>query len=127
MQSKNIDQKYKDRLSSIPAPGNGCHTALLGVANLGASAGMNGEKIFLDIRNHIPQGTRHVSDREIHDAVCKAIADHSTECCRGAFIPKPQLTVKDGKMALQRIINQAIIRDEADLWDLSPIRLWEEL
>ncbi|MEI7672284.1 MAG: hypothetical protein WCK00_09250, partial [Deltaproteobacteria bacterium] len=34
--------------------------------------------------------------------------------------------VNDGKVALQKIINQGKITDEADLWETSPRRLWEE-
>jgi hypothetical protein len=117
--------RYYDYLKQILAPGKGlgCHTSLLSVANLGILAGIAPQDIFDDIRCHIPPGLRKVSDREIMDAVNKALADHST----GKFAPKPRpaTVVKDGKAALQRIIAQSKISDEADLWELSPIRLVE--
>lgn len=68
--------KYNTALKSIPAPGgNGCHTALLGVANHGVMAGLADEQIFNDIRNWIPEGNRPVPDGEIRDAVRKARQD----------------------------------------------------
>jgi hypothetical protein len=118
-------ERYTTALYRIPAPGQGCHAALLGVANLGIIAGLDGERIFQDIREHIPQGNRKVSDREIRDAVAKAVSDHN----QGDVLPTPrkQPIVKDGKAALQGIIAQGKYCDEADLWEASPVRLLGEL
>ncbi|MBA4419270.1 MAG: hypothetical protein C0392_15400 [Syntrophus sp. (in: bacteria)] len=118
-------KRYNKVLNQIPPPGgNGCHASLLGVANLGVSAGLDGEQIFSDILQNIPQGKRRVSDREILDAVNKALSDHNG----GRFTPtpRPQPIVANGKTALQRIIEQGKISDEADLWEHSPIRLYDE-
>ena len=118
--------RYHDCLKQILSPGKGlgCHTSLLGAANLGILAGLPPETIFEDIRGHIPPGLRKVSDREIQDAINRALTDHNA----GTFTPKlkPAPVVHDGKAALQRIIEQSDIRDEADLWELSPIRLLDE-
>jgi hypothetical protein len=119
----NID-RYNDALNQIPAPGGGCHTALLSVANIGILAGRSPERLFDDMRQVIPEGSRRISDREIQDAINKAMADHNN----GTFTPKskPVPVVNDGKTALQRIIRQGKYCDDADLWETSPIRLLEE-
>ena len=113
--------RYNAALHHVPAPGCGCHTGLLSVANLGALAGLDSDQIFDDIRRSIPQGNRKITDREIQDAINKALSD----CNRGTFTPKlrPAPIVHDGKTALQRIISQGKYLDEADLWEASPIRL----
>lgn len=113
--------KYKSALSSIPSPGQGCHAALLSVANHGVRAGVSPDQLIDDIRASIPPGLRNISDREITDAVGKALSDHRG----GSFTPKPrpQPVVTDGKVALSRIIEKATIRDEQNLMESSPIRL----
>jgi hypothetical protein len=113
--------RYNDALRSIPAPGAGCHPALMGVANLGTFAGLDPEQIYNDIRRSIPTGGRRVPDNEILKTVNKAFQDHQG----GTFTPRPRLkpVVNDGKAALQRIIDQAQIEDPVDLWEASPIRL----
>lgn len=124
----NIDHltlKYQDRLKSIPVPGGGgCHTSLLACANFGVLAGLRPEQIQSDIRCHIPQGRRRITDREIREAISKASLDHKG----GTFTPKarPEPIVNDGKAALQRIIKQGPISEDIDLWELSPIRLGGE-
>ena len=67
---------YIQKLYSIQAPGNGCHTALLGVANCGIREGIPEEQIFADIRQHIPNGTRYIPDSEIYAAISKAKRDY---------------------------------------------------
>jgi len=116
--------RYHDALRTIPAPGAGClpcHPYLLSVSNLGILAGQAPEKVFIDIRNAIPSGRRKVPDNEILKTVQKAFADKQ----RGTFTPqpRPEPVVRDGKVALQKIINQSKIEDPVDLWEASPIRL----
>lgn len=115
---------YNDALHSIPAPGAGCHPSLLGVANLGVRANLDPEQIFNDIQRSIPQGGRRVPNNEILKTIQKALRDHQG----GAFIPRPRLkpVVRDGRNALHKIISQAKISDEVDLWELSPIRLLDD-
>lgn len=119
-----VFERYQNTLSEIPPPGGGCHPALLSVANLGVLAGLDADTIFQNIRAHISPGQRRIPDREIHDAIRKALADLKG----GSFIPRPrpEPVVKDGKAALQRIINQATITTEVDLWECSPLRLWDK-
>ncbi len=123
VQNKRYD-RYEEALKQIPAPGCGCHTSLLSVANMGAIAGIKPQQIFDDLRQNIPIGSRRISDREIQDAVNKALSDRNG----GTFTPKPRPApvVQDGKAALQRIIGQSDIDNDADLWELSPIRLLDE-
>jgi hypothetical protein len=119
-------RRYQETKKQIPLPGcgNDYHTFILGIANRGVLAKVDPQQIFDDIREHTPPGKRHVSDREIQDAVSKAFTDIST----GTFTPKPKPApvVQDGKAALQKIIEQSNISDAADLWELSPIRLHDE-
>ena len=116
--------RYHEALRNISAPGTGCHPSLLSVANYGVKIGVDMNQLFEDIRANIPHGRRRVPDREIIDTVKKAFQDHKG----GTFTPKPRPkpVVKDGKTSLQKIIDQAQITDEADLWESSPIRLLDD-
>lgn len=124
-----IEDRYIEKLNNIPAPGKGCHPALLGAANVGALAGIPPEKVFSNIRSSIQAGRRRVSDREIHDAVCRAYKDNATillpngERYKRYATPKADPVVYDGKATLRRIIDQRNIFDEADLWEASPVRI----
>jgi hypothetical protein len=82
------------------------------------------QQIFDDIRRSIPPGKRKVPDKEIQQAITKALADFNG----GTFNPRPRPapTVRDGRTAFKRIISQAKITNDADLWDTSPLRLLEE-
>jgi hypothetical protein len=117
-------ERYHEALKNIPPPGTGCHPALLSVANLGVFAEVPPQVIHDDIRQAIPQGIRRIPEREIEDAINKALRDHSG----GTFTarPRPQPIVQDGKSALQKIIDQGKIHDEVDLWESSPIPLWDD-
>jgi hypothetical protein len=84
-------------------------------------AGLGPEKTFKDIRQAIPEGGRKISDREITDAINKALGDIRG----GTFTPRtrPEPVVKHGKATLQKIIDQGTVDNDADLWESSPIRL----
>lgn len=84
---RSIDKKYMDALSGIPAPGRGCHAALLGVANLGIMAVRDDNTILSEIRDSIPAGKRKVADREIMDAVRRA---HKDTIPFDANVPPPR-------------------------------------
>lgn len=116
-----IESRYKERLDNIPPPGSGCHPSLLGVANLGVLAGKDPREIYEDIRCSIPPGSREVGEREITDAIIKAVRDHQG----GTFTPRsqPEPIIKDGKVALQRIIEQGRINKDVDLMEASPVRI----
>lgn len=114
---------YQERLRSIPSPGTGCNPFLLGVADLGIIAGIDAQTIHDDIRQAIPPGDRKVSDKEITRAINRALSDHQA----GTFTPRPRTdpAVKNGKAALQRIIDKAPFSDEVDIWEASPLRVWD--
>ena len=71
------EDRYQKALAEIPAPGtgNGCHRAILGVANLAVLAGRTDDEAFAEIRNAIPKGNRTVPDKEILEAIQKARQD----------------------------------------------------
>lgn len=119
----NLLASYNEALRNIPPPGCGCHAYLLAVANYGVISGMNPQQIHDDLRRTIPQGTRRIPDKEIQDAINKATGDHNG----GTYTPRPRPkpVINDGKAARQRIIDQAKITTDVDLWEASPIRLWE--
>ena len=108
--------------ANIPAPGSGCHPAILGEANRLAWAGKSAPEIFSEIRRSIPEGNRHVPDSEIEEAVDKALRE-----CQSTVPPaipqRPKVLLKDGTAARNRIIRQARISEEVDIWEASPIRL----
>jgi prophage regulatory protein len=105
-----MDQ-YNDNLTNPRAPGGGCHSWIMTTANLGELAGMESQKLQDDIRCSIPTGSRLTSDREINDAISRALQDHNS----GTFTPcpGPDPVVQDGKTALHRIIDQGEYSDEA--------------
>ncbi|MEW6586253.1 MAG: hypothetical protein AB1442_11670 [Nitrospirota bacterium] len=117
--------RYQEALINFPTPGGGgAHPHELRVANLGIIAGLSVDQIFTDIRRSLPQGKRRISDHEITDAINKALSDHQG----GTFTPRPRPVpiVQNGAAARKRIIDSAKISDEADLWEASPLRLWDE-
>lgn len=120
----NLRERYKESLRNLPPPGHGCHPRLLAVADYGVIAGLTAAQIFDDLRRFTPAGNRRIHDQELTDAINKALSDHNG----GTFTPRPRLkpVVKDGKAALQKIISQGKTSDEADLSEISPIRLLEE-
>lgn len=116
--------RYRDNLRNPRPPGTGCHSWILSMANLGIMAGKDPHEIHDDLRRAIPKGTRRISDREITDAVSKAMQDHSS----GLFTPRPrpEVPVQDMTAALRKIIARGKIKNEADLWESSPLRLWDD-
>lgn len=119
-----LNNKYQNALSSIPAPGCGCHASLLSVANYGIAAGIDPETILDDIRANIPSGNRHIPDREITDAIQKAMREFN----QGTFVPKPRpdSIVQDNEAAWETIRKLAPLKAEADLMASSPVALKDE-
>jgi len=114
--------RYQTALSSIPAPGTGCHVALLAVANLGVLAGIPLDQLHHDIRGNIPAGRRKVTDREIREAIEKAAADHCPGV-RRKYSVKSKPAIKDGTAVRSKIIAQSKIHSEIDLIESSRGRL----
>ncbi len=76
-----IRGKYMKALAGIPAPGTGCHAALLGIADLGILAGYSDAEILTEIQMHIPAGKRHIPNSEIMDAIRRAHKDTVPMTC----------------------------------------------
>jgi hypothetical protein len=120
--STTLEGRYLDRLRNMPAPGQGRHTALLAIANLGIMAGALPEQIHEDI-SRVVDDSSPMPDNEIRAAVLKAASDHTTSGSNYRLPPKPVPLIKDGQAALRRIIDQGTIRDDADLLEASPLLL----
>jgi hypothetical protein len=120
--SSTLENRYRDKLQNFPSPGCGRHKALLGVASLGILARVPTDEIHSDLR--AATAISPMPDKEIEAAIRKAAADHPNG---GTYHPptKPNPIVKNGNAALRRIIDQGKISDEADLLELSPIRLYD--
>lgn len=116
--------RYQTNITNPVPPGQGCHGWIMSSANLGIIAGQDPDQIFTDIRRSILPGKRRITDREIQDAIQKAMTD--LRAGQWTPRPRPKPIVKDGQAVLQRIIDSAKITTEVDLWEASPIRLWEE-
>ncbi len=121
--------KYQDALNRIPAPGAGCHGALLGVANLGTIAGLSDGQIHDDIRGAIPAGDRRVSDKEIRDAVTKARREFKPNAPLTSYTPAYRPHVKpliDGPTTLRKLVQAGAGTTAEDITALSPVTIdWE--
>jgi hypothetical protein len=117
---------YIQKLHSIPAPGNGCHTALLGVANCGIREGLSEEQVFADIRQHILNGTRHVPDSEIYAAISKAKSDYIPyrSTSREPF-KKPMANPKISSEYRDHLLEKGKGTEEVDFWEASRVRLFD--
>lgn len=119
-----LEEKYHDRLKNLPDPGGGRHHAILAVANYGVMAGIDPSQIHEDIRR--AAGSSPIPDREIRAAITRAAQDHARGGSSYQIPPKPKPLVQNGQAALRRIIGHGTIRDDVDLWECSPIRLYDE-
>jgi hypothetical protein len=88
---------------------------LLTVANRARIAGIPQEQAFTDIRENIPQGKRHVSDREIADAINLGYSSDEP-----AFIPKPKPIISNGAATLRKLIEPRLGVTDADIREASP-------
>jgi hypothetical protein len=81
-------------------------------------AKLSPEQVFEDLRRAIPPGRRHVSDREIWDAVNKAFSGQAD-----GFIPKPKPRpiIHNGPVVLKRLIQQGRGVTEAGILETSPV------
>ena len=107
--------RYRDALWNFPpSGGGGCHGALLSVANRGRIARLSREQIAQDLAGHV-HGTRRVPPSEIAAAVAKAFNS----------APPPVITgpTVDGKRLLKFIVKRGADFTEADLWEVSPVRI----
>jgi len=114
-----MTSKYQESLNRMPAKKQGRHTYLMTIGNYAAMDGVAPAQVCEDIRRIAPD----MDDAEITDAVMKAAKHHGACGQAYHFPPKPAPLVNNGQAALQRIISQGTISDDADLWEASPIRL----
>ena len=138
---RKIEERYREALATIPAPGGGgCHAALLGVASLGIMAGRDDNTMLAEIRASIPAGRRKVPDTEIKDAIQRAHKDTAPmdqNNPRPRPIPPPRRTpaehlaeaLRDTEQAaaLQASMMEAgggsLDPEGADVWEASPVRI----
>ena len=113
-------RRYEERLKTLPpSGGGGCHPALLGCATLGVRAGVQPEQICRDLRGYV-HGSRIVTNKEIDEAVSKAMSDTDTRQRRQ--LP-PQHRRVDGGEALRRLVNAGRGAGEADVIEKSAVRI----
>ena len=127
--AERLEKKYQTALQSLPIPGTGggCHSRLLGVANLGRNAGHDRQQIFDDIRTAISPGSRVVSDDEIMQAVDKALGESSPKRPHAPSQVAPivrKLKSPQIKRAVQKsIIDHGGPVDPDELYRHSPVAL----
>ncbi|MDX9788652.1 MAG: hypothetical protein RBT11_17880 [Desulfobacterales bacterium] len=114
--------KFKSYLNNPPQRGQGCHSGIMSGANLGVIAGLQPEQIFAEIRAVLGEKT---PDKEIQEAIEKAAREY-TGTAKIYQFPKKKPLVQDGKTALQKIINAGKFDNDADLWEASPKRLFDD-
>jgi hypothetical protein len=120
-------ETYTAALRNLPpSGGGGCHVAILGAANHGAFAGLAPDEVFRDIRASV-RGARPVPDSEIRAAIGKAFRDRHLPVSRASsYVPRallPQRPSLDAGKFLRAILDKGNGAGEADLWELSPVRI----
>lgn len=125
-------ERYRAALLALPAPGtgNGCHTALLGVANLGVLAGLDDGQIVADIATAVPAGRRPVAVSEISATVRtarrSATALTPVSAWRAAYHPSRPQPVTDWDAVRNAIIKAGggeVDPYGPDFWESSPTRI----
>ncbi len=96
--------------------------ALLGAANHGVYAGIDPQQIHNDLRTHV-HGSRHVSDQEINRAIKKAQQDKGDNVVHYNFKEKKVRPIFDSEAARNKIIAMGAGIVEADIWEVSPVRI----
>lgn len=133
MNNHKLIQRFHQACRLIPAPGNGCHAALLGAASRGVFAGLSEEQIAGAIRAGIPAGGRVIPKGEIIEAIRKAQSD-VTPCGGGGGViprarlnhPRPRPPFRDWLMARASIIAKGgahVDPDDVALRESSPVEL----
>ena len=118
--------RYQDNLSNPVLPGGGCHSWIMSTCNLGVIAGLSPQEIFTDIRRvlHPSRG-----DREITDAIEKALQSHGDGNHRGISAPTRQVVRKtlihNGDAVFNKIISAGKYSTEQELTAASPVAIPE--
>jgi len=118
--------KYQDNLSNPVLPGGGCHSWILSTCNLGVLAGLSPQEIFIDIRRvlHPSRG-----DREITDAIEKALQSHGDGNHRGISAPTRRNVrpiIHNGDAVFNKIISAGKYSTEQELTAASPVLIPED-
>ena len=122
-----ITERFTTALSTLPRPGGGgYHPRLLGVANIGIRSGIPPTDVAAALRTHTPAGGRRVPDREIADAVNKAMDGRAMPSRRTALPrwrpPRPTPPPFDAAGFLAARVAEGRGFSEADIWEASPVR-----
>lgn len=120
--------RFTAALSTLPRPGgNGYHPRLLGVANIGIRSGIPPAAVATALRAYTPPDGRHVPDREIADAVNKAVCGQSGPPQRRGVprwrVPKPAVQPFDAAGFMADRLAEGTGCGEADIWEASPVRI----
>ena len=117
--------KYNDITPHPPAYGYGFNLYVLRAARLGVYAGIDPQQIADDIRRHVPPGSRPTLSREITRALNKVTNDSSSNgtVVHYDFKKKKQKPAFDGPKARNKIIDLGAGIEEADIWDVSPVKI----
>lgn len=117
--------RFYNALRSLPRPGgNGYHPCLLGVANIGIMAGIHPAELVAMIRQHTPAGGRRVSDKEIVDAVNKAVRDHTGTPRRWTGRHhQPATRLFNAETFMAACMAEANGIGEYDISEVSPVRI----
>lgn len=116
-------ERYRQFINELPPPGGGgAHQALYRAGCLGCRAGLTAESVVADVRTHLPEGSRVVSDAEIEQGVEAGFAEVSGGVKRPSSIgPR----IRPG--ALESILREGRGATEADVRRRSPVKLdWPE-
>ncbi|VGO18399.1 hypothetical protein [Pontiella sulfatireligans] len=118
--------KYAGALTNLPSSGSGgCHTALLGIANLGVLAGLTEEQIHRDLHN-AAHGSRHISDNEIIAATQKARQENQPLENGAGYHPRPISRKSKPRVKPEyrdRLIERGSGVSEQDITNASPVPL----
>lgn len=117
-----VVQRYSKLLAAFPSPGGGgAHHALFKAGCLGFRAGLDAERVIVDVTANLPVGSRTVSEDEIRQGVEAGFA------AAGGHV-KPELYVRKVHPGLlERFIKKGHGATENDIQKRSPIALdWPE-
>ena len=119
----NTLNRYKENIKKLPKPGGGgAHQAIFTAGCYGFRAKKTIEEVIADIREHLPKGTRHVSDSEIAEGVKAGFAD-AADTTRESSSCGP--LIKSGM--LEMLIKEGEGTTEEDIINLSPVPIdWPE-
>lgn len=117
------EEMYKSLLKSFPAPGGGgAHQAFWKAGAFGYRAQKMPEAILADIRKHMPEGGRPVSDEEIEEGVRKGW-DTAMYGDGGKRAGVPVNQSKIPKDAFAKLVSAGRGVTAQDIADRSPVKL----